>query len=66
MKELVADKDSSVNATYCKYFPEGILTFCSNHCAKSMHKHLETVKRNKCEVRNNQGVTLYNLVSYLT
>ncbi len=37
MKDLVADKDSSVNATYCKFFPEGILTFCSlNHCKASL------------------------------
>ncbi len=50
VKEMVTDKDSSANETYCKYFPEGILTYCSNHCTKAFHKHLETVKRNKCQV----------------
>ena len=48
--EMVADKDTSVNATFCRHFPEGTVTYCSNHCAKSLHKHLEKIKRNKCEV----------------
>ena len=50
LQEMIADKDSSVNAIFCRHFPEGTLTYCSNHCAKTMHKNLETIKRNKCEV----------------
>ena len=26
VQEIVADKDSSVNATFCRHFPEGMLT----------------------------------------
>ncbi len=51
--ELVTDKDSSVNATFCHYFPEGTLTYCHNHCAKTLHKNLEKIKKSKCEVRSN-------------
>ena len=50
LQEMIADKDSSVNATFCRHFPEGTITYCSNHCAKTLHKHLEKIKRNKCEV----------------
>ncbi len=48
--ELVTDKDSTTNATYCKHFPEGTVTYCSNHCTKNLHKQLEKLKKNKCEV----------------
>ena len=24
--------------------------YCSNHCAKTLHKDLEKIKRNNCEV----------------
>ena len=50
LQEMIADKDSSENATFCCHFPEGTITYCSNHCAKTLHKHLEKIKRNKCEV----------------
>ena len=32
--EVITDKDSSMNAIYCKHFPEGTITYCANHCAK--------------------------------
>ncbi len=51
IQELVTDKDTTVNATFCQYFPEGTLTYCSNHCAKTLHKYLEKIKKSKCEVR---------------
>ena len=44
LQEMIADKDSSVNATFCRHFPKGTLT------AKTMHKNLETIKKNKWEV----------------
>ena len=51
IKEIITDKDSSTNAIFCQYFPEGTITYCSNHCAKTMHKDLERLKKIKCEVR---------------
>ena len=48
--EMVTDKDSSVNAIYCRHFPEGTITYCSNHSAKTIHKHLQRVKQIKCQV----------------
>ena len=50
IKEIVTDKDSSMNAIYCKHFPEGTITYCSNHNAKTMHKDLQKVKALKCQV----------------
>ena len=50
VQELVTDKDSTTNAILCKYFPEGTVTYCSNHCIKILHKHFEKLKKNKCEV----------------
>ena len=50
VKEIITDKDSSTNAIFCRHFPEGTITYCSNHCAKTLHKDLEKIKRNKCEV----------------
>ena len=35
IREIVTDKDSSVNAIYTKHFPEGIITYCANHSAKA-------------------------------
>jgi len=52
VQEIVTNKDSSVNATFCRHFSEGTVTYCSNHCAKTLHKNLETIKRNKCKVKN--------------
>lgn len=50
VKEIITDKDSSINAIFCRHFPEGTITYCSNHCAKTLHKDLEKIKKNKCEV----------------
>ena len=35
IKEMICDKDSSTNATFCRHFPEGMVTHCSNHSAKN-------------------------------
>ena len=48
--EMVTDKDSSMNAIYCRHFPEGTITYCSNHNAKTIHKDLHKVKALKCQV----------------
>ncbi len=48
--EMVTDKDSSMNAIYCRYFPEGTITYCSNYSAKTFHKDLQKVKQMKCQV----------------
>ena len=50
IKEIVTDKDSSGNAIYCNHFPEGSITYCSNHSAKTFHKELHKIKPNKCTV----------------
>ena len=50
IKEIVTHKDSSTNAIFCRHFPEGTVTYCSNHCTKNLHKDLEKLKKNKCEV----------------
>ena len=51
LSEIVVDKDSSTNAIYCRHFPEGTITYCSNHCSKTLHKDLQKIKQNKCQVR---------------
>lgn len=51
VKEIVTDKDSSVKSIYLHHFPEGIITFCSNHCSKSFHKDLQKIKQEKCQVK---------------
>lgn len=48
--DMVTDKDSSMNCTYCRYFPQGTITYCSNHNAKTMHTDLQKVKQAKCKV----------------
>ena len=53
LQEIITDKDSSINGTFCRHFPEGTVTYCSNHCAKTLHKNLEKIKKNKCEVNFN-------------
>ena len=50
VKEIVTDKDSSVKSIYLQHFPEGIVTFCSNHCSKTFHKDLQKIKQEKCQV----------------
>lgn len=52
IKDIITDKDSSTNAIFCRHFPEGTITYCSNHCAKNLHKDLDKIKKNKCEVIN--------------
>ena len=52
IKEIVTDKDSSGNAIFCNHFPEGSITYCSNHSAKTLHKELQKIKAIKCKVRN--------------
>ena len=37
VQEVVTDKDTSINATFCRQFPEGTVMYCSNHCAKTLH-----------------------------
>ena len=32
--EIVTNKDSSISSIYCQYFPEGNITYCSNHSVK--------------------------------
>ena len=34
LQEVITDKDSSINGTFFRHFPEGTVTYCSNHCAK--------------------------------
>ena len=36
--EVVVDKDTSINAIFCRHFPDGIITYCSNHSAKTLQK----------------------------
>jgi hypothetical protein len=55
ISEVITDKDSAMNAIYSKYFPEGTITYCANHCAKTMHKDLLQIKQVKCEV----SITMY-------
>ena len=50
IKNIVTDKDSSGNAIFCNHFPEGTITYCSNHSAKTMHKDLLKIKQAKCNV----------------
>ena len=53
VREIITDKDSSMNAIYSKHFPEGTITYCANHCAKTLHKDLQKIKQNKCQVMYN-------------
>ena len=59
VKEVIIDKDSSMNAIFCKHFPEGTITYCSNHCAKTMHKDLQKVKQFQCEVKVRTHYAIY-------
>ena len=45
--EMVPDKDTSINVTFCSHTPEGTVAYCPNHCTKTLH---QKIKRNKCEV----------------
>ncbi len=55
--EMVCDKDTSSNAVFCRHFPEGMVTYCSNHTTKNFHKALEKVKRHNCEVNDKNNCT---------
>ena len=50
ISEIITDKDSSVNSIFTKHFPEGTITYCANHSAKTMHKDLQKIKQYKCQV----------------
>ncbi len=50
IQEIITDKDSSTNAIFCRHFPEGTITYCHNHCAKTLHKDLEKILKEKFEV----------------
>ena len=49
--EIITDKDSSVKPIYLQYYPEGRVTYCSNHCAKTLHRDLQKIKQSKCQVK---------------
>ncbi len=50
IREVITDKDSFVNGIFCRHFPEGTITYCSNHRAKALQKDLQKIKEFKCEV----------------
>ena len=50
LSEIITDKDSSMNSIYCRHFPEGTITYCSNHITKTLHKDLSRFKQLKCKV----------------
>ena len=60
--EIVTDKDSSVKPIYLKYYPEGRVTYCSNHCAKTLHKDLQRIRQSKCQVSSIGSNCRYYLV----
>ena len=62
VQELVTDKDSTTNAIFCKHFPKGTVTYCSNHCTKNLHKHLQKLKKN----RNARCVKLFVSITYIS
>ena len=64
IKEIITDKDALCSATFCHHFPEGTITYCSNHCAKNLHKYLEKIKRIKCEVRISYCMRIIDLYTY--
>ena len=50
LDEIVTDKDTSSKSVYLDHFPEGRVTYCSNHCSKTLHKDLQAIKKHKCQV----------------
>lgn len=60
VNELICDKDTSTNATYCRHFPEGMVTYCSNHSAKNLHRALEKIRKYKCEASIYQVAKIRN------
>ncbi len=63
VSDIITDKDSAMNAIYCKHFPEGTITYCANHCAKTMHKDLLKIKPSKCQVR---AILMLTFLAYLS
>ena len=59
VQEVVTDRDSSINATFCRHFPEGTVTYCSNHCANTLHKDLEKSRRPSVRCVNLFYVNMY-------
>ena len=44
--------NTSGNAIFGNHFPEGSITYCSNHSAKTLHKEVQNnIKTRKCTVR---------------
>ena len=50
VQEMVTDKDTSINTTFYRHFPEGTVAYCSNHCANTLNKDVNKIKKTKCEV----------------
>ena len=48
--EIVTDKDTSSKSVYLEHFPEGTVTYCSNHCSKTLYRDLQAIKQSKCLV----------------
>ncbi len=42
--EIITDKDISVNGIFCRHCPEGMVTYCLNLSAKTLHKDLQKIK----------------------
>ena len=59
VQEVVTDRDSSINATFCRHFLEGKVTYFSNHCAKTLHIDLEKIKRPSVRCVNLLYVNMY-------
>ena len=59
VQEVVTDRDSSINPTFCRHFPEGTVTYCSNHCATTLHKDLEKSRRPSVRCVNLFYVNMY-------
>ena len=62
--ELVTDKDASTNGIYCQHFPESTVIFFSNHSAQTLHKDLQKIKQENCQVSyRNLCVILYSNIT---
>ena len=47
---IVMDHDVSSSAIFCQHFPEGRITYCGNHTAKTLYNDLKKVKAAPCKV----------------
>ena len=52
ISEIVTDKDTSSKSVFLEHFPEGTVTYCSNHCSKTLYRDLQAIKQNNCQVCN--------------